>query len=67
MILEIKILKKLGGDKKIQDEMLFNFNGIRNYWGDMFSVYGRRLDEKALKTFKEKLLKYKVTKLVRLQ
>ena len=33
--------------------MLFNFNGIRNYWGDMFSVYGRRLDEKALKTFKE--------------
>ena len=46
-------IKKLGGDKTIQDEMLFNFNGIRNYWGDMFSVYGRRLDKKALKTFKD--------------
>ena len=46
-------IKKLGGSKEIQDEMLFNMNGIRGYWGRMFSQYGDRLDDKSLKMFKD--------------
>ena len=46
-------IKKLGGSKEIQDEMLFNMNGIRGYWGKMFSQYGDRLDDDSLKMFKD--------------
>ena len=48
-----KRIKDLGGSKEVQDEMLFNMNGIRGYWGKMFSSYGDRLDDKSLKMFKD--------------
>ena len=48
-----KRIKDLGGSKEIQDEMLFNMNGIRGYWGKMFSQYGDRLDDDSLKMFKD--------------
>ena len=46
-------LKKAGASSAATDEILLNLNGMRSYWGNMFSAMGRRLDDKALKTFKE--------------
>jgi hypothetical protein len=46
-------LKKAGASSAATDEILLNLNGMRSYWGNLFSSMGRRLDDKALKTFKE--------------
>ena len=48
-----KSLKKYGASEGMQDDILLNLNGMRSYFGNMFSKFGRRLDNKSLKTFKE--------------
>ena len=46
-------LKNAGASSSVTDEILLNLNGMRSYWGDMFSSMGRRLDDNALTKFKE--------------
>ena len=48
-----KNLKKYGASETMQDDILLNLNGMRSYFGNMFSKFGRRLDDKSLKTFKQ--------------
>ena len=48
-----KNLKKFGASEGMQDDILLNLNGMRSYFGNMFSKFGRRLDDESLETFKE--------------